>query len=179
MNHFYDMETVHFADGSWRKSTTDELLRIQQASVEVQDSEGNVVVKAGRKFLKPALRKMKKAGMLTAETREVDGKSAEVFVGSIPVADDAIIGRVSSMDIVDMETGEVLVECNEELTEESVSMLLDMGITEIETLYIDNVIVGSFLRDTLLVDKIESTEEGVMEIIAAFVPASRLPMTLH
>ena len=138
--------------------------------MEVQDSEGNVVVKAGRKFLKPALRKMKKAGMLTAETREVDGKSAEVFVGSIPVADDAIIGRVSSMDIVDMETGEVLVECNEELTEESVSMLLDKGITEIETLYIDNVIVGSFLRDTLLVDKIESTEEGVMEIYRRLRP---------
>ena len=170
LNHFYDMETFHFADGSWRKSTSDELLRIQQASVEVQDSEGNVVVKAGRKFLKPALRKMKKAGMLTAETREVDGKSVEVFVGSIPVADDAIIGRVSSMDIVDMETGEVLVECNEELTEESVSMLLDKGITEIETLYIDNVIVGSFLRDTLLVDKIESTEEGVMEIYRRLRP---------
>ena len=66
--------------------------------------------------------------MLTAETRDVDGKSVEVFVGSIPVADDAIIGRVSSTDIVDMETGEVLVECNEELTEESLSMLLDKEI---------------------------------------------------
>ena len=49
-------------------------------------------------------------------------------------------------------------------------MLLDKGIHEFETLYIDNVIVGSFLRDTLLVDKIESTEEAVMEIYRRLRP---------
>ena len=50
------------------------------------------------------------------------------------------------------------------------SPLLDKGVHEFEVLYIDNVIVGSFLRDTLLVDKIESTEEAVMEIYRRLCP---------
>ncbi len=172
LNYFYQRETFHYdkKKKSWSKATTEDLLQIQQASVDVSDSDGNVVCKQGRKFLKPVIRKMKKAGMLTEETREVEGKDVQVFAGSIPVADDAIVGRFSAYDIVDMQTGEIVVECNEELTEEKLEEVLDKGISEFETLYIDNIIVGSFLRDTLLVDKIDSTEEAVMEIYRRLRP---------
>jgi DNA-directed RNA polymerase subunit beta len=172
LNYFYQRETFHWnkKGKSWTKSTTEDLLQIQQATVDVKAKDGDVVCKQGRKFLKPVIRKMKKAGMLTEETREIEGKEHQVFVGTIPVADDAIVGRCSAYDIVDMTTGEIVVECNEELTEEKLEEVLDKGITEFETLYIDNVIVGSFLRDTLLVDKIESTEEAVMEIYRRLRP---------
>jgi hypothetical protein len=83
---------------------------------------------------------MKKAGMLTEVTREIEGKEATVFVGSVPIADEVVPGRVSAWDIVDMETGEILVECNEEIDEEKLQYLLDKGVHEFETLYIDNVI---------------------------------------
>ena len=170
LNYFYQREKFIWSALGWSKETTEELLGIQHASVDVMDLDGSVVCKAGRKFLKPVIRKMMKSGMLKPETREVEGEEVEVNVGVIPVADDAILGRVSAYDVVDMETGEILVECNEELTPDAVQLLLDKGITEFETLYIDNVIVGSFLRDTLLVDKISSTEEAVIEIYRRLRP---------
>ncbi len=171
LNHFYQREKFLFkADGSVEKETTEDLLRIQAASVDVYDPEGGRLCRAGKKFLKPALRKMLKLGMLREEIREVEGKEQKVNVGIIPVAPDSVIGRVSAYDLVDVETGEVLIACNEELTEDSVEMLRGKGINEIETLYIDNVIVGSFLRDTLLVDKINDTEEAVVEIYRRLRP---------
>ncbi len=170
LNYFYDREKYIYAGGSWSKETTEDLLRIQQATVEVKDPDGNVVCRAGRKFLKPVIRKMKKAGMLQAQTRELEGEEVEVQVGTIPVAPTSVIGRFSAYDIVDSETGEVLVACNDELTEEVIELLLDNGVHEFETLYIDNVIVGSFLRDTLLVDKINTTEDAVIEIYRRLRP---------
>ncbi|MCB9777331.1 MAG: DNA-directed RNA polymerase subunit beta [Alphaproteobacteria bacterium] len=170
LNYFYQREKFVFGGDAWQKETTEDLLKIQQASVDVMDPEGNVLLRAGRKFLKPALRKMKKAGMLVPAMREVEGEEVEVNVAMIPVASDAILGRVSAFDVVDWETGEILVECNEEIDEEKLQLLLEKGIHELETLYIDNVIVGSFLRDTLLVDKISTTEEAVIEIYRRLRP---------
>jgi DNA-directed RNA polymerase subunit beta len=173
LNYFYQCEAFSFdkKKKAWSKSTTEDLLQIQQATVDVSAKKGgDVLCKAGRKFLKPVIRKMKKAGMLVEETREIEGKDVQVFAGTIPVAPESIIGRISAHDIVDMSTGEILVETNEMLTEENVAAVLDAGITDFETLYIDDIIVGSFLRDTLLVDKIESTEEAVMEIYRRLRP---------
>ena len=149
LNYFYQREKFLIGDAeNLRKETTEELLKIQTASVDVVGPDGKVICRQGKKFLKPSIRKMDKAGMLVEETREVEGREQSVRVATIPVAKDSVIGRVSAFDIVDMETGEILVECNE-VHEEHILLLRDNGVEEIETLYIDDVIVGSFLRDTL------------------------------
>jgi DNA-directed RNA polymerase subunit beta len=171
LNYFYQREKFLISDPeALRKETTEELLKIQTASVDVVDADGKMICRTGKKFLKPSIRKMDKAGMLVEETREVAGGEQTVRVATIPVDKDSIIGRVSAYDIVDMETGEILVECNEELNEEHVLLLRELEIESIETLYIDNIIVGSFLRDTLLVDKISSTEDAVIEIYRRLRP---------
>jgi len=171
LNYFYQREKYIWTPDGWLKETTEDLLQIQSAAVDVINPEtGEVLCKAGRKFLKPVIRKMRKAGMLRPEMREVEGRTVEVLVGTVPTAPDAVRNKVSAFDIVDMETGIILVECNDELTDDRVHMLLDRGINEFETLYIDNVHVGSFLRDTLLVDKITSTEEAVIEIYRRLRP---------
>lgn len=175
LNHFYETERFILspgsgADGGWSKETSEGLLSIQNATVDVVDADGNVLCKAGKKILKPAIRKMEKAGMLKRQVREIDGKEQEVLMGAIPVAADHIYGRVCAHDIVDEDTGEVLVECNRELTPDVVEMLVDKGVYSIDTLYIDNVIVGSFLRDTLEVDKVATTEEAITEIYRRLRP---------
>jgi DNA-directed RNA polymerase subunit beta len=171
LNYFYQREKyILGADGMVSKETTEELLKIQLASVDVVDADGNLICRTGKKFLKPSIRKMDKAGMLVVATREVEGREQEVRVATIPVAAESILGRVSSFDVVDEDTGEILVECNEEITEDHLTVLRDNEIFEIETLYIDDIIVGSFLRDTLLLDKISSTEEAVIEIYRRLRP---------
>jgi DNA-directed RNA polymerase subunit beta len=170
LNHFYQREKFIFTENGWLKETTDDLLKIQTADVDVSDDTGKVIVRAGKKFLKPHIRKLQKAGILVNETREVNGREEEVLIGRFPVPASSILGRISAYDVVDMETGEVVVECNSEINDDIVELLLDRGITEVETLYIDNVIVGSFLRDTLLVDKIATMEDAVVEIYRRLRP---------
>jgi DNA-directed RNA polymerase subunit beta len=164
LNYFYDGERIFRNEKGWFKETTSELLFQQKATTDIVGPDGEVICRAGKKFLKNILRKMRKVGMLTTETRIVDGNEREVEVGIIPLREEDLIGKVSAFDIVDMETGRILVECNESLTEDSINTIIGHGISEFSLLFIDNLLVGSFLRDTLVVDKIESTEEAVVEI---------------
>ena len=173
LNYFYAHEKYIYnaGTGEWtEKETTEELLKVQTASADVLDENGKTIVAAGKKFLKAALKKMRASGMLKEQVVEVDGKATSVLVGRVPVLKDAILGRISAYDIVDMNTGLVLVECNDEITPAVLKTLAENRIHEVKTLYIDNVMVGSFLRDTLAVDKISSTEEAVIEIYRRLRP---------
>ncbi len=169
LNYFYDRETLNFANGAWSKQTTTDLLSIQSATLDLVH-DGAVLARAGKKFLKNTIRKMKKAGLITEEVRMVEDREVKVGLVDIPITDESVYGMVSAFDIVDMATGEILIECNEELTEENVQATIDRGITSFEVIYIDNVMVGSFLRNTLLLDKIGSPDEAILEIYRRLRP---------
>jgi len=77
----------------------------------------------------------------------------------IAIPREEVMGMFASHDIVDEDTGEVLVECNQEITEELLDALTASSVTEFKVLFIDNINVGSFLRDTLLMDKMLLTTE--------------------
>jgi DNA-directed RNA polymerase subunit beta len=164
LNYFYDSEQVFRTDEGWFKKTTSELLFQQKAAVDIVDPDGKVICRQDKKFLKNILRKMRKAGMLTEETVVVDGREQVIEYGVVPIREEDVIGKVSAYPIVDMNTGKILVDGNEAITEESLTVLMAHGLVDFEVLFIDNLMVGSFLRDTLLVDKIDSTEEAVIEI---------------
>jgi DNA-directed RNA polymerase subunit beta len=70
-----------------------------------------------------------------------------------------LIGRYLAKDVVDPETGEVIAECNDEVTEKLLNEMKERKIEVFEILFIDNINVSSSLRDTLVVDKIGLTQE--------------------
>ncbi len=171
LNHFYQRERYfRDADGSWKKESSVDLLNIQVATRELLSPTGEVIVKANAKFAKPAQKKMKAAGLMRHAVQIIDGREQEVEVGILPVEFQALEGKVSAYDVVDMQTGEIVVECNEELTAANLKEIEARGIEEVEVLYIDGKFVGSFLRDTLLVDKITTKEEAVIEIYRRLRP---------
>ena len=171
LNHFYQRERYFKKAGGWAKESSVDLLNIQVASTDVLNPEtGEVVIKKGAKFARPAQKKMKAAGLMHTVTRVVDGKEQQVDVGEVPVLPEELLGKISAYDIVDMETGEILVECNEELTKDAIARIEERGIEDFEVLYIDGKFVGSFLRDTLAVDKISTKEEAVIEIYRRLRP---------
>ncbi len=164
LNYFYESERIFRTEEGWFKETTADLLFQQKASVDVVAPDGTVICRKDKKFLKNILRKMRKVDMLREETRTVDGRERKVEVGVIPIREDDLVGKVSAYDIVDMQSGRILVECNEEFTDEGIAKVLGTGIDSFNVLFIDGLLVGSFLRDTLLVDKIESSQEAIIEI---------------
>jgi len=108
LNYFYAREKYIYnqSTGEWTdKETTEELLKVQTASADVHDDKGKVIVAAGKKFLKAAIKKMVNLGMLKEQVVEVDGEPTTILVGRVPVTKEAILGRISAYDIVDMNTG--------------------------------------------------------------------------
>ena len=62
--------------------------------------------------------------------------------------------------MVDESTGEVIMECNEELTQAHLDEFKERGINEFELLFLDPLITGTGIRDTLVADKILTQDEG-------------------
>jgi DNA-directed RNA polymerase subunit beta len=163
LSEFYDFETIHFSEtGSdvyYREPDDLVFLKTQKATMDVASDDGTVIVRKNRKFTASAIRKMRSAG-----------------VTKIPALLEEIVGKVVADDVVDMSTGQVLLECNEEITEASIETLREHGINSVQTLFIDNLHVGPFLRRTLLVDKVDSPDGGVLEIYKRLRPGD--PPTL-
>jgi len=159
LNYYYKSEEI-FTGETLYKSADPELLLNQKAHFDIADPEtGEVILKANRKFTKAAIRKM-----------------AEHGIKYIPINEEDILGKVASHDIVDPATGEVLVECNDEITQIKYEEIKARGLQSIKVLFIDNLHVIPSLRDTLLIDKISSSEEALIEIYRRVRPGD--PPTL-
>ncbi len=89
---------------------------------------------------------------------------------NILVDDDDLIGRFVSEDIINEKTGEIYLEASDEITLESIEKLKEVKVTKIPILEIDGINVGSFIRDTLRIDKNFSPDEAVVEIYKVLRP---------
>jgi DNA-directed RNA polymerase subunit beta len=160
LNYFYSTESVYIEKGGkYAKSIEYDLLAGQRATRDIKIKE-DVIVKKNTKFTKAAIRKMKEA--------KLERLAVEV---------EELVGKVAAHDIVDPETGEVIVEVNEELTEPKLERIRDAKIESFRVLFIDGLNVGSYLRDTLLADKVKTQEDSILEIYRRLRPGD--PPTLE
>jgi DNA-directed RNA polymerase subunit beta len=160
LNYFYNTETVYLEEGGkFAKSLEFDLLAGQRSQKDIKVGN-DVVVKKGGKFNKPAIKKLRDSGL--------DRLSCDV---------EELQGKVVAHDIIDMETGVVLMECNEELTPAKLEKLREAGITAFAILFIDGLTVGPYLRDTLLAEKVKTQEDAIMEIYRRLRPGD--PPTLE
>ncbi len=147
LNLYYDSVTINcLKDGTFSRQINYEhsdLVASFKAREDILDpATGDALLAKGRKISKAALRRMKAAGL-----------------EFLPMMDDELVNSYVSHDVVDPKTGEVLLECNEEITAEKLEEIQQSSVKQFEILFIDNINVGSYLRDTLLVDKIVLSDE--------------------
>ncbi len=155
LNIFYSTEGITY-EGKTKlfKSVAPDVLVYQRATRDIKDPKSDeIIVKKDRKFTPSAIEKMQKAK-----------------VRHIPTEREELIGRAAAHDIVDAETGEVVLGCNEVLTEELLDDIIKRKIPEIPLLYIDDLNVGPYLRNTLLADKVTNPEEAKLEIYRRLRP---------
>jgi DNA-directed RNA polymerase subunit beta len=161
LNEYYDTETIYLEEeGKYSKSIEWDILPGQRSTRDIRHPESReMIVRKNRKFTRGAIRKLKNSGLerLPMTLEEL-----------VPQANAP--GKVAAQDVIDPETGEVLLQCNEEVTEEALERLREARISEFRVLFIDNLNVGSFLRDTVLADKLNTSEEAIMEIYRRLRP---------
>lgn len=161
LNEFYFSEKISLKNGRATKSIEPEILKFQRAQKDIKDPKGGeVIVKKGRKFTAKSIEKIQQSG-----------------IRELPVEHEELLGRIIAHDIVDTSTGEVLASCNEELTEARLEDLKNKKIEKFSVLFIDTLNVGPYLRNTLLADKVNSTEEALIEIYRRLRPGD--PSTLE
>ncbi|HUJ62394.1 MAG TPA: DNA-directed RNA polymerase subunit beta [Kofleriaceae bacterium] len=165
LNYFYDTEVIHFEpQKKYSRQVNYELLVGQRATRDIKHPKTKeVLVKKNRKFTKGAIRKLQESG-----------------IDRLPIELDELVsnqrdqgGKVSAKDVIDESTGEVLLQCNEELTEQKLDELRERGVERVEVLFIDNLNVGPYLRNTLLADKLQGPDEAVMEIYRRLRPGDQ------
>jgi DNA-directed RNA polymerase subunit beta len=155
LNYYYDTETIYLEPGKkYGKSIEYDILPGQRATRDVRHPETReIIVKKNRKFTKLAIKKLQDSGL-----------------GRLPVTVEELVGKVAAHDVIDEETGEVLLQCNEEVAEDKLDELREHRIESFKVLFIDNLNVGSYLRDTLVADKLNTPEEAIMEIYRRLRP---------
>merc|ERR1711916_327111 len=157
---FYNTETIFLeGEGAASKSIEFDLLPGQRSTRDIKVGE-NVIVRKNRKFTRSAIRKLQEAD-----------------IDRLPVEDSDIIGKVSAEDVIDDDTGEILLAVNEEISAEKLEALREANVSTFKVLFIDGLNVGSYLRDTLVADKITTQDEAILEIYRRLRPGD--PPTLE
>ncbi len=110
------------------------------------------IVAEGKKFTKMAVKRL---------------TEAEVEWIDVPL--ETVIGEVAAEPIL-VDGGEILIDHNHELTEDSISALQGAGIKKFDCLLIDASVRGPWLADTLRLDMVQSREEARVEIYRMMRP---------
>ncbi len=139
--HFFAFDSLALnATGGAQMELVAERLRGETARFDIVDKTGKVIVARDKRINAKHIRDMEAAGMKRIE-----------------VSDDYLLGRILAMNVVDGETGEVLANANDELTEDLLGKLRAANIKEIRTIYTNDLDQGPFIANTLRVD--ETTDQ--------------------
>src|SRR5476649_2764236 len=113
-----------------------ERLRGEVARFDITDRDGNVIVQKDKRINAKHIRDLE-----TAKTK------------FISVPEDYLLGRVLAKNVVDGETGEVIANANDEITEMVLEKLRESKVKDIQTLYTNDLDQGPYISSTLRIDE--------------------------
>jgi DNA-directed RNA polymerase subunit beta len=150
---FYDTNIFTVSkSGKYTMALIPERLRGDVAAFDIKSGK-KLIVEQGRRVTARHIRELE-----------------EAKIKSLEIPEDYLFGRSLAEDVIDKKTGEVLVECNTEITAEVIESLKESGITKIKTLYTNELDCGSFISDTLRQDSTRNQLEALVEIYRMMRP---------
>ncbi len=129
-----------------------ERLRGETATFDIK-IKGKVIVEEGRRITARHIRELDKAGVKTLE---------------VPV--EYLLEKTLAHTVVNKETGEVIANANDEITDELIEALNAASIKEIETLYTNDLDRGPYISNTLRIDPTSNVLEAQVEIYRMMRP---------
>ena len=91
-------------------------------------------------------------------------------IEKVEVAPNDLEGAFVVADVVDMTTGEVMIDANSELTPTVLSKLIEAGITEFEVFFPERDDVGSVIAATIRKDAVKDQRDALIEIYRKLRP---------
>lgn len=145
LNTFLKTEKITLTKGVFLLKVVPERLRGRTFPVDVKNSKGTVMVKAGVRIREKQAKDIIQSGIKNIKI------PAEVMVQS---------RWILAKDIVDTKTGELIAECNAKLDQQIVENLEASTVKSFETLYVNDFGLGSYISDTLYADEKETEDRA-------------------
>jgi len=156
LSQFYETEKILIdKKGCFRPAKIENLYQTKITKDITPPKGRKILAKVGEKYTKRLQRELESAG-----------------ITHIPIHLEDLGGRIIAEDVVDPATGEVLVSGNTVLTPDMLQVIQEKGIEEIECLVLEALGISPTVRDTMLLDKIESSDESTLEIYRKMRPSS-------
>ncbi len=91
-------------------------------------------------------------------------------ISNITISEESLIGFFLSSDIIDEKSGKIYFEAGYEIDDIFLEFINENKINKIDLLKADNVEIGSYIRNTLQLDKARSREEALFEVFKILRP---------
>ncbi len=150
---FFENDTFYLSDKEIKMGLVPSRLRGQQVQFDLVTGKGEIIVEAGRRITARHIRELEKSRIKRLE---------------VPAS--YLAGRPLAKDIIDPETGELLLEANAILTEEIIEQLIEKKFKQIETVYTNDLDRGPYMSDTLRIDSTHNELEAQVEIYRMMRP---------
>ncbi|MDJ0685556.1 MAG: DNA-directed RNA polymerase subunit beta [Alphaproteobacteria bacterium] len=161
MAYFYDLVPFSYSKKGWKTPFDAERMKGAKLTTDMVDAKsGEVVAEAEAKVTPRLIKKLTEAGLKDILVQTAD-----------------IVGRYVGQDIVNPKTGLVYAEAGDEITEELLASLIEDGVKTIDTLHIDDINVGAYIRNTIAADKNVNREDALIDIYRVMRPGE--PPTLE
>ena len=125
----------------------------------IKAKNGDEIAHSGRKVTPSVMKEIQKSKI----------SELEIELGDLE-------GAYVAADVIDTNTGEVLLEANQELTADKMSKMIDAGIAEVSVFFPERDDVGTVISATLRRDSVKTPQEALIEIYRKLRPGD--PPTL-
>ncbi len=150
---FFEINTFHInPDEGVQLELVAERLRGETLNFDLADGD-KVIVEAGKRITARHVKQLEASG-----------------IAALAVPDDYIVGRILSHDVVDANTGELLAQANDEITDEQLQAFRKAGVDAVGTLWVNDLDRGPYLSNTLRIDPTKTQLEALVEIYRMMRP---------
>ncbi len=159
---FYTIDTIGVADGklSWKVAEEGKLTNLLGTRPAAPAKNGTEEIGVAGKKIGPSVMKALRAAK----------------VASVDVETSEFDGAMTASDVVDMATGELMYEANQELSADKLHKIVQSGVTSFEVFFPERDDVGNIITNTLRRDSVRKPEEALIEIYRKLRPGD--PPTL-
>jgi len=133
---FFEFDTFHLSKKAIQFELVPERLRGEVAKFDFVDKHAKVVVAKDKRITAKHIRDLAEAG-----------------IKKHAVPDDFLLGRTLAQSVVDAQTGEILANANDEIIESLLAKLMEAGVEDLKTLYVNDLDRGAYISSTLRTDE--------------------------
>jgi len=137
---FFMMDTFHISKKGIQFELKPDRMRGEIARFDIVTKQGKLIVQKDKRITVKHVRDMEQAGL-----------------SKIAVSDEFLLGRTLGHKLVNKETGEIIANANDEITESLLKKIIEAGIDTIQTIYTNDLDQGPYISQTLRTD--ETTDQ--------------------